>query len=377
MNNKDLFISCLPGLEEVLGKEVAALGYGSIKGRAGVFVPYQGMSQIYRLNLHLRTASRVLMPLAHFRCRDKADLYKGSLAVNWQPFFKGMPTFAIDSFVLHKSLTNSLYAAQLVKDGICDQLKDKMGSRPSVDTSNPELGLHLYIVDDMATISFDTSNPPLHQRGYRVEGGVAPLRENLAASLLMLAGYTAEDTIVDPCCGSGTFLIEAAMIASKTAPGINRSSFGFYRHPDFVQDEWEAHRQAALKETVRLEPGRFFGIEESVKAYSILKRAIHQSKFDRWIAVSNGDFRTMELPFKPTFVIANPPYGVRLSEVEELADLYADLGDFLKQKTQKPAKGAIFTGSLDLAKCIGLKAAKRHVLSNGGIDCRLLTYDLY
>lgn len=377
MNNKDLFISCLPGLEEVLGKEVASLGYGSMKGRAGVFVPYQGMNQIYRLNLHLRTASRVLMPLGHFRCRDKADLYKGSLGVNWQPFFKGMPTFAIDSFVLHKSLTNSLYAAQLVKDAICDQLKDKMGSRPSVDTSNPELGLHLYIVDDMATISFDTSNPPLHQRGYRVEGGVAPLRENLAASLLMLAGYTAEDTIVDPCCGSGTFLIEAAMIASKTAPGINRRTFGFYRHPEYSQDEWEAVRQDALKQTVRLEPGRFFGIEESVKAYSILKRAIHQSKFDRWIAVSNGDFRTMQLPFAPTFVIANPPYGVRLSEVEELADLYADLGDFLKQKTLKPAKGAIFTGSLDLAKCIGLKATKRHVLSNGGIDCRLLTYDLY
>lgn len=374
---KDLFISCLPGLEEVLGQEVQTLGYTFKKGRAGVFVPFQDMNQIYRLNLHLRTASRVLLPLAHYKCRNKADLYKGSLAVNWLPFFKDMPTFAIDSFVMHKDLTNSLFAAQVVKDGICDQLKGQTGSRPSVDTSNPELGLHVYIVDDMATISFDTSNPPLHQRGYRVEGGVAPLRENLAASLLMLAGYTAEDTIVDPCCGSGTFLIEAAMIASKTAPGINRSSFGFFRHPDFSQEAWEKVRQEAIKQTVRLEPGKFFGIEESVKAYSILKRAIHQSKFDRWIAVSNGDFRTMELPFEPTFVIANPPYGVRLSEVEELADLYADLGDFLKQKTKKPAKGAIFTGSLDLAKCVGLKTTKRYVLSNGGIDCRLLTFDLY
>jgi 23S rRNA (guanine2445-N2)-methyltransferase len=377
MNKTHLFISCLPGLEEVLGQEVTGLGYSFAKGRAGVFVPFIGMNQIYKLNLHLRTASRVLLPLGRFRCRDKNDLYKGALAINWLPFFKDMPTFAIDSFVLHPTLTNSLYAAQVVKDAICDQLKGSTGSRPSVDTSHPELGLHLYIVDDDATISFDTSNPPLHQRGYRVEGGMAPLRENLAASLLMLAGYTAEDTIVDPCCGSGTFLIEAAMIASKTAPGIYRKSFGFFRHPEFSMDEWEALRQEALANTVRLEPGKFFGIEESVKAYSILKRAIHQSKFDRWIAVSNADFRTMSLPFEPTFVIANPPYGVRLNEIEELSHLYSDLGDFLKQKTKKPAKGAIFTGSLDLAKAVGLKTTKRYVLSNGGIDCRLLTYDLY
>jgi putative N6-adenine-specific DNA methylase len=193
----------------------------------------------------------------------------------------------------------------------------------------------------------------------------------------MLAGYTAQDTIVDPCCGSGTFLIEAAMIASNTAPGINRASFGFFKHPQFSQDAWEKVQDEARNKVTRLEPGRFFGIEESVKAFSILKRAIHQSKFDRWISVKNGDFRTMELPFAPTFVIANPPYGIRLNEVEELAGLYGDLGDFLKRKTHKPAKGALFTGSLELSKCVGLKTTKRYVLSNGGIECRLLTYDLY
>ncbi len=353
----DLFISCLPGLEEVLGKEVQSLGYGYVKGRAGIFVPFHDMTQVYRLNLNLRTASRVLLPLAEFRCRDKNDLYKGSSTIDWHLYFKDMPTFAIDSFVMHNTLTNSLYAAQIVKDAICDQLKTKTGSRPSVDTSRPELGLHLYIVENTATISFDTSNPPLHQRGYRIDGGQAPLRENLAASLLLLAGYTAQDTIIDPCCGSGTFLIEAAMIASNTASGINRPSFGFFRHPNFSKDEWEALKQDAINKQVRLEQGKFFGIEESVKAYSILKRAIHQSKFDRWIAVSNGDFRSMSLPFEPSFVIANPPYGIRLNEVEELAGLYADLGDFLKQKTKKPSKGAIFTGSLDLAKSVGLKTS--------------------
>src|SRR5438270_475299 len=136
----DLFISCLPGLEDVLGKEVQSLGYGYVKGRAGVYVPFHDMTQVYRLNLYLRTASRVLLPLAEFRCRDKNDLYKGSSTIDWHLYFKDMPTFAIDSFVLHNTLTNSLYAAQIVKDAICDQLKTKTGSRPSVDTSRPELG---------------------------------------------------------------------------------------------------------------------------------------------------------------------------------------------------------------------------------------------
>ncbi len=377
MDKKNLFISCIPGLEEALGKEVEGLGFTYTKGRAGVFVPYTGMEDVYRLNLNLRIASRVLLPLAEFRCRDKNDLYKGALAVNWYPYFKKMPTFAIDSFVMHRNLTNSLFAAQTVKDAICDQLKATMGSRPSVDTMRPDLGFHLYIVDDKATISFDTSNPPLHQRGYRVEGGEAPLRENLAAALLILGGYSKDDYLIDPCAGSGTFLIEAAMIASNTAPGIYRRSFGFFLHPDFDEKTWELIKDEARAKVTKLELGRFLGIEESVKTYQVLKRAIHQSKFDRWIQVRNGDFRAIDLPFDPTFVIVNPPYGKRLSEEEALRDLYQDLGDFFKQKTKKPAKAALFTGSQELAKWVGLKTTRRIVLNNGGIECRLLTYDLY
>lgn len=374
---KNLFISCQPGLEEVLGSEVQALGFSFTPGRAGVFVPYQGMDQVYRLNLHLRTASRVLLPIASFACHNKEELYKGASKVNWYPYFKGMPTFAIDVFALHAELTNSLYCAQLVKDAICDQLKAQMGTRPSVDTKDPQLGLHLYIVQNVATISFDTSNPPLHARGYRQEGGVAPIRENLAAALLLLSGYKADDILLDPCCGSGTLLIEAAMIASKTPPGLHRPSFGFFRHPEFNEDEWQECKNRAMKEIVPLEKGKLFGIEESVKAFQILKRAIHRSRFDRWIDVMNQDFRHAVLKQEPTFIITNPPYGERLSEIQALEKLYEDLGDFMKQKAKKPATGAIFTGNLDLAKAVGLRTQKRHVLSNGGIDCRLLVYSLY
>jgi putative N6-adenine-specific DNA methylase len=377
MNTQDLFISCLPGLEPVLGQELSSLGYSHKEGRAGCFVPYESMEQIYRLNLSLRTASRVLLPLHSFVCRGRDELYKGASEINWYPFFQRMPTFMIDTFVMHKNFTNSLFAAQVVKDAICDQLRKNMGSRPSVDTSQPELGLHLYLVGDQATISFDTSNPPLHVRGYRLEGGVAPLRENLAAALLLLAGYKADDVLVDPCCGSGTFLIEAALIASNTAPGLLRGSFGIFGHPQFNKESFESIKSSLSHDVVTLQKNKFLGIEASVKAFGILKRAIHKSKFDRWIQVSNGDFRTLELPIQPNFVIANPPYGVRLNEIQELEALYENLGDFMKQKTQKPATGAIFTGNLELAKKVGLKTAKRHVLSNGGIECRLLTYELY
>lgn len=373
----DLFISCQPGLEEVLGSEVQTLGYSFTTGRAGIFVPYDGMQQIYTLNLHLRTASRVLLPIVSFRCKNKEELYQGASKVNWLAYFKNVPTFAIDAFVLHTLLTNSLYSAQVVKDAICDQLKAKLGVRPNIDTKDPQIGLHLYIVDNLATISFDTSNPPLHARGYRQEGGVAPIRENLAAAILLLSGYTKDDILLDPCCGSGTLLIEAAMIASKTPPGLHRPLFGFFRHPDFNEDEWQACKHEASKAIVPLEKGKIFGTEESVKAFQILKRAISRSRFDRWIEVANQDFRTATLKAEPTFVITNPPYGERLNEIAALQKLYEDLGEFFKQKTKKPAKAAIITGNLDLIKNIGLKTLKRHVLSNGGIECRLLVYDLY
>jgi putative N6-adenine-specific DNA methylase len=192
-----------------------------------------------------------------------------------------------------------------------------------------------------------------------------------------MAGYKAGDVLVDPCCGSGTFLIEAAMIATNTPPNLKRTEFGFLRHPDFNRQEWHQVKDELESKIIPLEKGKIFGIEESIKTFQILKRSIHRSQFDRWIAVVNGDFRAVSLPLEPTFVITNPPYGVRLKEIEELEGLYQDLGDFMKQKTKKPARGAIFTGNLELAKCVGLKTSKRHVLNNGGIECRLFEYDLY
>jgi putative N6-adenine-specific DNA methylase len=372
-----LFVSCLPGLEDVLGQEIASLGYTHRKSKGGLYVPFQNMEQIYRLNLELRTASRVLLPLHQFPCKDKNDLYRGAMKVDWVRYFKHFPTFAIDPVVHHENLTNSLFCAQLVKDAICDTLNARFHRRPDVDTKNPELSLHLFIFNDQATISFDTSGLPLHARGYRLEAGIAPLRESLAAALLLISGYSANDFLVDPCCGSGTLLIEAALIATNTAPGLLRSYFGFFAHPEFSEADWNKLCNEARKRQIPLAKGRIAGIEADSKAVHAAKKAIDRANLSDAIEIILGDFRDVEPPFEPSFIIANPPYGVRLQATDDLCQLYQDLGDFLKSKAKKPARGAIITCNLELAKCIGLRPKKRHVISNGGIEGRLLEYDLY
>lgn len=373
-----LFISCIQGLEDVLASELAALGYSCEKARAGVYVPFKDFNQIYELNFALRCASRVLLPLHKFVCKNKEDLYKEASQIDWRPFFKkNLPTFAIDSVVHHnKSLTNSLFAAQVLKDAICDQIKSAFGARPSVDTQDPQVSIHLFILENEATISFDTSGVPLHVRGYRLEGGKAPLRESLAAALLYLAGFKEDDFVVDPCCGSATILIEAALMASHTAPGLFRGNFGHFSHPEFSEDEFRKVRSSIAKKKRKIEK-RFFGIEKHKFAASNAQKTIRRVHLEGVVEVVEGDFRSQTLPFEPNFVLTNPPYGVRLETTEALQDLYSDLGRFLKEKTKKPARGAILTGNLELAKCIGLKTSKRHIVNNGGIECRLLEYDLY
>ncbi len=374
----NLFISCMPGLEPILCQELARLGFAGDPDRAGVHVSIAEFKDIYKLNLELRTASRVLLPLLQFECHDKKELYENALEINWDPYFAGNPTFAIDAVVHHNpAITNSLFAAQTVKDAICDQLKKRSGVRPSVDLKDPKVCLHLFIQANRAQISFDTSGMPLHMRGYRMDTGEAPLRQSLAAALLLMLGYTGSEQLVDPCCGTATFLIEAALIASNTAPGLLRPWFGFFSHPEFSEELFRKVKNECLKKKKPLERGQILGIERNPKVVSIAKKAIGRAHFEKVIEVVEGNFQTCPLAFEPDFVIANPPYGMRLEATDSLRQMYQDLGDFLKKRTKKPARAGILTGNLELAKCIGLKTTKRHIVSNGGIDCRLLEYDVY
>ncbi len=374
----NLFITCSSHLEEALKFEIESLGYTDVRiGFRGVYVDVESNRDIYRINYCSRIASRVLLPILNFRCNNRDDLYKATASINWHPYVRKSKTLAIDANVDSKEIRNSLFAAQVVKDAICDQMMDKVGSRPSVDTADPDLQLNLFIRHGKAVLSLDTSGAPLHKRGYRQEAGSAPLRETLAAALLVMADYSENDVMIDPCAGSGTFLIEAALMASKTPPGIFRKKWGFTNMPDFDDQAWLKVKIEEDGKRVPLVKGRFFGVELNRETQRSAMANLKAVGLHAYILISVGDFVDYEPPVLPTFLMTNPPYGKRLEEEGRLVPLYRALGDFMKRKMEKPSRGFILSGSAVLSKEVGLAANRRHVVDNGGIDARLLEFDIY
>lgn len=373
-----LFITCASGLEPLLLEELQELGFTHLRiGYRGVYLSEWEWETVYRVNYASRIASRVLLPLSQFHCFDRHALYRHVMQLDWVPFFRKGETFAIDANVHHRKLRNSLFAAQVVKDAICDQLRQRIGVRPSVRVECPDVQLNLYINQHHATLSFDTSGEPLHKRGYRQETVEAPIQETLAAAILRLARYTSRDIYFDPCCGSGTLLIEAALMATETPPGYLRHHWGFMKHPEFDQGIWLKVRNQLDVHRKSLMTGHLFGIDRSQGAVRACKINLRAAGFHQEIDVREGDFREYCPPISPTLIVANPPHGVRLGEEEMLRPLYRALGDFMKRAALKPGRGWVFTSNLGLAKEVGLAAKRRYPLSQGGQDARLLEYDLF
>ncbi len=374
----DLFVTCSKTLEPLLAQELGALGYPqSSTGYCGVNVPDVDFEAVYRINYLSRLATRVLVPLTKFRCFDAKSLYQAVGRVDWEVYISSGKTIAIDANVHHPNLRNSLFAAQVAKDAICDQLRARFGWRPEVDVKNPNVQLNLYINGDLGLLSFDTSGVSLTKRGYRKETTEAPMQENLAAALLMIADFKETDILCDPCCGSGTLLTEAAMIASRTAPGFLRTRWGFMNLPQFSNEKWLKVKAQADSERIELPKNRIFGADISKQAIYACKVNFRAAGFHHAIEVVQSDVREYTPPAPPSMVITNPPYGMRLDDVDQLCPLYRALGDFMKQKTAKPAKGFVLTGSPELAKEVGLATTRRHVVNNGGLEARLLEFDLY
>lgn len=373
-----LFITCGEGLEPLLIQELAELGFNDVReGFRGVYVFDKSFNAIFRINYCSRIAGRVLLPLVQFRCFDQKGLYKGTSQVDWLKYIPKGKNFAIDANVSHRQLRNSLFAAQVVKDAICDQFREKTGNRPSVNVQKPDVQLNLFIHNDQAVISVDTSGTPLHKRGYRQDAGEAPLQESLAAALLRLAKYTADDILLDPCCGSGTLLIEAALIASRTAPGYLRQKWAFMLLPQFSFDEWVKVKSEVDDLRLPIPKNHLFGLEINKNTARICQGNLRAAGFLKDVLVKQADFREFKPEILPNVIITNPPHGKRLDSVEGLIPLYRSLGDFMKHEVAKPARGFVFTANTPLVKEIGLSANRRHVLSNSGVDSRLLEFDLY
>lgn len=374
----DLFVTCGPGWEFLLAQELAELGYPqAVTGFRGAYVREVSFEAIYRINYRSRLASRVLLPIARFRCQGDKTLYENTRKVDWSLYFKPGKTLAIDANVNHPKLRNSLFAAQVAKDAICDQLRHRFEYRPSVNLKDPDVQLNLFINGENAIISVDTSGWPLHKRGYRQELVEAPLQETLAASLLTLANFQESELFCDPCCGSGTLLIEAALIASRIPPGFLRKTWGFMGVPGYSSEAWLQEKNEADALRIPLPKQRIFGADKNKQAVHACKVNLRAAGLHTLVDVTQCDIREYEPSVPPTFVMTNPPYGHRLESVEHLASLYRAIGDFMKRKTAKPAKGFVLTGSPELAKEVGLATTRRHVVDNGGMEARLLEFDLY
>jgi putative N6-adenine-specific DNA methylase len=373
---REFFATTGKGVEELLAGELRALGLtGAVVESGGV--RFSGdISACWRANLWLRTANRVLMPLTVFPCASPGELYDGVRAVSWSDWLTPDTTLAVDCNLRDSTITHSGYAALKTKDAIVDFLRDRYGRRPSVDTRDPDLRVNVHLVKNRCTVSIDTSGAPLDRRGYRLDRTDAPLRETLAAALVELTGWDGGLPLADPMCGSGTILVEAALKAARRAPGLLRGGFAFQRWPGFDPVLWARLLAEAREAALPALSVSLAGSDRLANALNIARQNASRAGVGNLLTLSKGDVRDFTPPPGPGVLLFNPPYGQRLSEEEALKPLYRQIGDVMKQRCTGYT-AYLFTGSPELAKCVGLKASRRFVLFNGPIECRLLKYELY
>jgi 23S rRNA (guanine2445-N2)-methyltransferase / 23S rRNA (guanine2069-N7)-methyltransferase len=383
-SHRHFFATAPKGIEPLLADELRSLGAFEVaEGRSGV--AFSGPLAIaYRACLWSRLASRVLLPLATFPATSPEELYAGVRSIDWSEHLSAESTLAVDASVSGSKITHSHYAALKIKDAVVDQFRDRTGDRPSVDAERPDVRINLYLLRDTATLSLDLSGDSLHRRGYRDEGVLAPLKENLAAAILIRAGWpeiaALGGALVDPMCGSGTLLLEGASLAGDIAPGLLRPYYGFLGWSGHDVALWqglmaeaEARRAAGLARIPTI-----VGYDADHKAIRAAWANIDQAGLREHIHVERREVAALVAPSAESangLLVVNPPYGERLGEVEALKEVYGTLGDRLKEQFVG-WKAAIFTGNVELGKKLGLRARKLHTLYNGALECKLLHIDV-
>jgi len=367
------FAPCPRGLEPPLAAELAGLHASDIAPAEGGVAFAGALDLAYRANLESRIASRILWRVASAAYRDERDLYALVHAIEWTRHFTAERTLRVDVTATRSPLTSLEFATLRVKDAVCDRFREDRGARPSVDKRAPDVRVHVHLTEREAGIYLDTSGEPLFKRGYRRDADEAPLRENLAAGLLALGQWTPERTLLDPMCGGGTIVTEAALIAADRAPGLSRT-FGFRKLAWYDGPTWQRIRQAA-RDRVRSATGSvsIFASDIAGAAVGRTSSTLRTAQVDAFVRVEQADVLTRAAPAAAGLLLANPPYGVRLADARELEAFYPQLGDALKRRFSGWTAG-LFTGDLRLAKLIGLKPDRRIPLWNGAIECRLFVF---
>ena len=369
------FAPCPRGLESALAAELEAQGgtYVTVTdGGVGCAAP---LEFAYRANLESRLGSRVLWQVAHGAYRSADDLYALVKSVDWNRHFKATRTLRVDVAATRSPLTSLEFATLKVKDAVCDRFRADTGVRPSIDKERPDIRVHAYLTEREATLYLDTSGEPLFKRGWRREADVAPLRENLAAGVLALSGWTPVTPLLDPMCGSGTIAIEAALAAAGVAPGQARA-FGFQKLAWYDGPTWQRLRQRA-RDRARAAPAApsIFASDNDARAVARCRANAASARVEGWIDVRQADVLDRSAPAPTGILVANPPYGVRLEDEDALAAFYPRLGDALKQRFAGWT-ACLLSGDGRLPKMIGLKPSRRTPLFNGALECRLYRFDI-
>ena len=379
MKNKEfeMLAKTFKGLEQVLATELVQLGANNVQveRRAVSFTGDKRM--LYTANMCLRTASRVLVPILSFKAQKADDIYEQVKALDWSQYMTVKTTFQIDATVYSDYFRHSQFVTYRVKDAIVDYWMEHENQRPSVKLEGADLYLNVHIAGDRVTLSLDSSGESLHKRGYRVANTQAPINEALAAGMLLLAGWNGQSDFYDPMCGSGTLLIEAALIARNIAPGVYRQGFAFEKWADFDADLWDEVYNDDSRE--REFKHKIYGSDAGFYAVQAATKNIQSASLQRDIEVKQiriEELRLADTNTEGALVMINPPYGERLSQDKNVLRLYQDMGTALKHQFSG-ATAWVISSNEEALKCIGLRPAKKIHLVNGDLDCLFNKYELF
>ncbi|NJX15098.1 THUMP domain-containing class I SAM-dependent RNA methyltransferase [Tamlana crocina] len=372
--NFSMVAKTLFGFEDLLENELRQLGAQSIKKgvRNVSFVGDKGF--MYKANLGLRTAIKILKPIHSFNVNNEKDLYNKIYAMDWSKYLKPNGSLAVDATIHSHLFSHSLFIAQKTKDAIVDKFRDTDGQRPDVDLKFPDLKINVHVDRNRCTVSLDASGDSLHKRGYKTATNIAPINEVLAAGMIMLSGWDGQSDFMDPMCGSGTILIEAAMIACNIPPNLMRNEFAFERWPDWDVDLFEKIEESLLNKT-RDFHHKIIGYDKAPSAVLKARDNVKNAQLEDFIEIKHEDFFKTQKPGENKLhMVFNPPYGERLNI--DMEQFYAEIGDALKQNY--PGTDAWFiTSNLDALKHVGLRPSKKIQLYNAKLESRLVKYVMY
>ncbi len=369
----ELIAKTFMGLEPVLAKELTALGANDVQiGRR--MVSFTGDKELmYRANFQLHTAIKILKPIHHFKARSADDVYEEIKKLDWTTYLGDDRTFAVDSVVFSEEFRHSKFVSYKVKDAIVDQLRERTGKRPNISVANPDLRLHIHIAEDQCTLCLDSSGESLHRRGYRQESVEAPINEVLAAGIILMTGWQGDTDFIDPMCGSGTFLVEAALIARNMAPGLFRKEYAFEKWPDFDAELFDNIYNDDSQE--REFKHHIYGYDIDFKAVNTARMNVKAAGLSDCISVEQQDFKDFQQPREKAIIVTNPPYGERIS-TPNLLETYRMIGERLKHQFMG-GDAWIITYREECFEQIGLKPSIKIPLYNGSLECELRKYQMF